>query len=582
MIAREPSTNRMPLSPTPLFLGLLFTLAVSAGAQAQEEPAKPMVAPASIPGLATAVARQANLEGRVMWMDATANLKRLSTREGVSDVFDKCKKANINTIVVDVKPLSGHVLYNSHESPRLEEWKGFKYPAGYDLLLTAMIEGRRRGIKVYAGINVFSEGHKLLKTGPLYSKPELQATVYDVQRTVTAADGQSITLAVGENVGPLDGQIVSYDSRWTDWKKLGPEDAAVVVRQGKVAAVIDGALTGDAGLNVPVDGYLLIGRGTGSKWLLDHMHVDDVPKYTAQEVLQPILEAPSEAVGGFVNPANPESRAHMIRIVEEIADNYAIDGIIFDRMRYSSLRTDFSPLSREKFEAWLGKKLDRFPQDIYAYSPEPGQPLILGPYFKQWLEWRANNISQWVTEAREAVNRKRPGMELGVYVGSWYPSYYSVGVNWGSTDYAPGYDWMSPNYPSTGYAGKINWLCTGCYYPVARKSDARQLGLPEDTTVEAAAETSVRAVNDASFVYASLNVQDYQNKPDEFRRALQTAQQSSQGVMLFDLVYIETYNWWNILAEVFSVPKRAPHDVPGLQESLQQTKRALLPPPAGG
>lgn len=574
----------MPFPLSRSLNGVVFSLAMLLGnsVQAQEATPTPAVAPATIPGLATAVARQANLEGRVMWMDATANLKQLSTREGVSEVFDKCRKANINTIVVDVKPLSGHVLYNSRESPRLEEWKGFRYPAGYDLLLTAMIEGRRRGIKVYAGINVFSEGHKLLKTGPLYSKPELQATVYDVQRTLTAADGESFTLAVGENVGPADGQIASYDSRWTEWKRLGATDAAVVVRQGKVAAVIDGALTGDAGLNVPADGYLLVGRGAGSKWLLDHLHVDDAPKYTAQEVLQPILEAPSEAVGGFVNPANPESRAHMIRIVEEIADNYAIDGIVFDRMRYSSLRTDFSPLSRERFEAWLGMKLERFPQDIYAYSPEPGQPLIQGPYYKQWLEWRANNISQWLTEAREAINRKRPGMELGVYVGSWYSSYYSVGVNWGATDYAPGYEWMSSNYPSTGYAGKINWICTGCYYPVARKSDARQLGLPEDTTVEAAAEGSVRAVNDASFVYASLNIQDYQGKPDEFRRALQTAVQSSQGVMLFDLVYIETYNWWNILAEAFSTPKRAPHDVPGLQESLQQTKKALLPPPAGG
>jgi uncharacterized lipoprotein YddW (UPF0748 family) len=532
-------------------------------------------------GLTTAVVRQANLEGRIMWMDATANLQRLSTREGVSDVMEKCKRANINTVVVDVKPLSGHVLYDSKLAPHLKEWKGFPYPEGYDLLFTAMIEGRRRGIKVYASMNVFSEAHKLLKTGPLYEKPDTQAIVYDVQRALTVPDGATWTLAVGENQGPADGQVASYDPRWKETKRLGPDDAVVVVRGETVAAVIDGSLADGGGLPVPGDGYLLVGRGAGARWLMEHTHVGDTLTYAASEILQPILEAPSEEVGGFVNPANPEARAYALRIVGEIAGSYALDGIVFDRMRYSSLRTDFSPLSRQQFETWLGKKLDRFPQDIYAYNPIPGQPILPGPYYKEWLEWRARTISDWLSEARETALRARPGLNLGVYVGSWYPSYFGVGVNWGADDYAAGYDWMTPNYPSTGYAGKLNWLATGCYYPVATRGDARQLGASEEATVEAAAETSVRAVNDAAFVYAGLNVLDYRGRPEDFRKAVQTAVQSSQGVMLFDLVYIEEYNWWNILSDLFPTPRRAPHDVPDLQAAIRQTRKALDPLRAG-
>lgn len=531
-----------------------------------------------VPALATTLARQANLEGRVMWMDATANLQRLSTREGVSDVFEKCKKANINTVVVDVKPLSGHVLYNSRIAPKLQQWKDFKYPEGYDLLSTAIWEGKRRGIRVYASINVFSEGHKLVKTGPLYEKPQLQAIVYDVERTVTAPDGASRALAVGENLGPGEDQVVSYDPGFSDLKKLGPKDAALVMNGETVTAVVDGALA-EGGIPVPAGGFLLVGRGTGAAWLLEHAQVGSALKFSAKPVLQPILEAPSEAVGGFVNPANPESRAYMIRIVEELCDNYPLDGIVFDRMRYSSLRTDFSPLSREKFEAWLGKKVENFPTDIYTYDPIPGRPIIPGPYYKDWLEWRARNINDWLAEARQAVQRKKPGLGLGVYVGSWYPSYYSVGVNWGSDDYFAGYDWMKPSYPSTGYAGKLNWLATGCYFTVATRSDARQLGLPEDRTVEAAAETSVRAVNDSAFVYAGLYLLDFRDKPEEFRRALRTAVAHSQGVMIFDLVYIEEYNWWNILTEEFAAPRRAPHDVPGLQPAIQEAKKVLRAAP---
>jgi uncharacterized lipoprotein YddW (UPF0748 family) len=274
----------------------------------------------------------------------------------------------------------------------------------------------------------------------------------------------------------------------------------------------------------------------------------------------------------------------MQKVIEELADSYALDGIVFDRMRYSSLKTDFSPLSRELFETWLGKKLENFPQDIYAYDPIPGRPLIQGPYYKQWLEWRAKNITDWLTQAAEAAQRKRPGIQLGVYVGSWYDKYYGVGVNWGASDFAAGYDWMTPTYPATGYAGKLNWITTGCYYQVATREDARQLQVPEDRTVEAAADLSIRAVNDATFTYVGLQVLDYRGKPEDFRKAIQTALQRSQGVMLFDLVYIEEYDWWNLLSELLTGSRRAPHDVPGLQGALQQARKVLksLPATAAG
>ena len=563
--------------------GITTASVALARAASAEDTAVPSTPPAEpLPGLATAITRRAGLEARIMWMDATANLQRLSTPAGVSAVFEKCQQANINTVVVDVKPLSGHVLFESKVAPKLKEWKGFQYPEGYDLLATCIEEGKRRGIKVYASINTFCEGHKLLKRGPLYEKRELQAIVYDVERTVTAADGSTWTLISGQGHPPADGEISAFGPGAS--KALRPDEAAVLVDENGVSAVVDGALTELGSVAAPDGGHMLVGRGAGAKWLLEHLAAGQLLKYTAKERLDPILDAPSEAVGGFVNPVSPESRAYALKLVEELASNYAVDGLIFDRMRYSSLRTDFSPLSREQFEAWLGKKLDRFPQDIYAYDPLPGRPMIQGPYFKQWLHWRARNIHDWLEQAAQTAKSKRPGINLGVYVGSWYPVYYEVGVNWGADDYKPGLDWMTPNYAETGYAGMLTWLTTGCYYPIASRETARQLGVLEDNTVEAAAETSLRAVNDAAFVYAGIQVLDYQGKPDDFKQALQMAVQSSQGVMLFDLVYVEEYNWWNILNEAFSAPRKAPHDVPGLQEALRQAKQALraaTPAPKG-
>src|SRR5688572_23098930 len=124
-----------------VLVGLALPLLVLGTARAQST-----LPPASPDGVAQAVVRRAGLEGRVMWLDGTANLQRLSTREGVSAVMDRCKRANINTVVVDVKPLSGHVLFNSKVAPRLQEWRGFQYPAGHDLLRVALEEGRKRGL----------------------------------------------------------------------------------------------------------------------------------------------------------------------------------------------------------------------------------------------------------------------------------------------------------------------------------------------------------------------------------------------------------------------------------------------------
>src|SRR5450756_2574079 len=74
--------------------------------------------------VAGSLARQQGAQGRVMWFDAEANLEALSTRAGVADMIAKCKAANINTVIVDVKPLAGLVLYKSKIAPRLTSFEG--------------------------------------------------------------------------------------------------------------------------------------------------------------------------------------------------------------------------------------------------------------------------------------------------------------------------------------------------------------------------------------------------------------------------------------------------------------------------
>jgi hypothetical protein len=537
-------------------------------------------------GLLNAVARQANLEGRVLWMDGSANLDLLNTRARVAAIMEKCRRANINTVVVDVKPLSGHALWASKLAPRLKEWRGKPYPADFDLLRTAVEEAHRRGLKLHVSINVFSDGHKAQKTGPAYSRPAWQATVYEMERTLVTPDGGRKPVLLARNATPGPGELAIVDNDIGSRRPASPEDAFCVVVGERVTAVLDGAVVAAEGVSIPSDGYLIVGRGESATWLLEHLNVGDTATFEGRDRLMPIADAPSEPVAMFLNPAHPEVRAYELGIVNEIVSNYEVDGFVFDRMRYSGITTDFSDVSRRQFEAWLGKPLERFPGDVMQLDPSPVKPPIPGKYYREWLEWRAKTIKDWLREATAIVRYRRPNAACGVYVGSWYASYFGVGVNWGGEDYAPSplFDWMTPSYRTTGYAGLLDYLTTGCYYKVPTREDARSVGTDENGTVQAGAEQSVTATNNSAFVYAGIYLLDYRDRPEEFRKAIRAAQASSQGVMLFDLYYLEQYGWWDILYEQFSEPRRAPHEVSDLLPALRQTHRALstASPPAGG
>jgi uncharacterized lipoprotein YddW (UPF0748 family) len=473
-----------------------------------------------------------------------------------------------------VKPLSGHVLFPSKVAPPLREWRGFTYPAGYDLLQTTLEEGRRRGLRIYANINVFSNGHKLVRSGPLYENPEGGSIIYEVERTFTTPRGDQKTVDMGVNRPPGPDGISVYEPSNTR-RPLAEGEVAALVAQDQVVAIQTPANTPPEGILVPPGSYLLLARGASARWLPQGLLPGDTLTWTAQDRLLPILEAPSETVAAFVNPSDPAPRAYLLRLVEELVTRYPLDGIVFDRMRYAGLQSDFSPLAREQFEAYLGRKLTRFPGEIYSFDPVPGRPLVWGPYFRQWLEWRARTIRTWLEAASALAREKRPGIKVGVYVGSWYPSYYTVGVNWGSEEFAPGYDWMTPTYPSTGYAALVDWISTGCYHPIATRAQARAAGLDESFTVQAAGEISSRAVGDMAFVYAGIYLLDYRGAPEAFREALRAARDSSNGVMLFDLSQLEEYGWWPILEQEFPEPRTAPHDVLELLPAVRELRRSL-------
>lgn len=482
-------------------------------------------------------------QGRLLWCDAEANCYRLPTRAAAADLVRKAKRANINTLIVDVKPLSGEVLYTSKLAPRLDAVDGQRYPKSFDLLAAIVEEGHSNGIGIHAAVNVFSEGHRQWKRGPAYDHPEWQTTMHETVRTIKFAGGQSVDV---EFVDPWN--VPDAPAFYT--RRSGE---TLTTEPGRQYATIQGstvrAVQKQPGMQVPIpsDGGLLSVADSDGLVGIEPGHA---VRWQSKPVFRPAAESTVPSWGVFVNPIGP-AREYELHIIEEIVSGYDIDGIIFDRMRYPNLYADFGPASRAAFEKSLGRSVEKWPEDIFTINDLPWLPPIPGKYYKEWLEWRAWQIRDFAAQAVELVHTIKPSVKVGIYVGSWYESYYDVGVNWGSSSFHPGYPWMTPDYNQTGFAELFDYICTGCYYPIATRREARALRRPEGATVEAACDLSREAIKDASFVYGSLYLHDYEGRPESFRKAVETALERSDGVMLFDLVYLEDYGWWPMLEEIF-------------------------------
>lgn len=486
------------------------------------------------------------MQRRILWCDAEANCTRLNNNLAVAELINKAKSANIDTIIVDVKPLSGEVLYLSKIAPRLGKVGDYQYPPDFDLLIAMIIEGHKAGIEIHAGINVFCEGHRQWGRGPAYDNRGWQVVSYEADRIVELPNSCQIQIKKTDPWNKSDAPAI-YTRKTGSTLKSVPGSLYITIRDDVIENIIS---LGNNDIIIPEDGCIL---ALNDQSILNSIRIGDKIKWSTNPVKRLCEDSQIQSWGIFVNPIG-DAREYELSVIKEIVMNYDIDGIVFDRMRYPNLYADFSELSLNMFSKWLGIQHTVLPDDIFQFNKRPWLPIIPGSLYKQWLEWRAQQIHDFAEAAVNLVKGLKPEIEAGIYVGSWYESYYDVGVNWGSRRYNPGYNWMTPGYNQTGYAEMFDYICTGCYYPTVTRNDARRLGKPEGATVEAGCELSMKAIDDASCVYGSLYLRDYNNNPDGFREAINIILNKTDGIMLFDLVYLEEYRWWQLLQDI--IPKK--------------------------
>lgn len=290
-----------------------------------------------------------------------------------------------------------------------------------------------------------------------------------------------------------------------------------------------------------------------------------VQVYTKDGII-PISKS-KEEIAAFVNPILPVVRNYEFSVIEELLKMYLPDGIILDRARYPNISGDFSTASKEAFEKFIERKIDRWPEDVYKIETIEGNKIkrIPGTYYKPWLEWRAKVIYDFFKEVRERVKKISPKIAFANYVGAWYPIYYDVGVNWASNEYRTDkdYEWATNTYHRTGYAQLLDFLFVGNYfYDVTEEEAIESHTPPPDSTktpndywwysVKGSAKIAKKVVDGATPVCGSLYVQQYldKNNPEQFVKAMKEVLKDTDGLMIFDIVHIDKNNLWKYVKEV--------------------------------
>jgi uncharacterized lipoprotein YddW (UPF0748 family) len=526
-------------------------------------------------GLAQPLARNRGMQARIIWIDGTANIDRYNTDEKVVALVGQIKAAGFNTIVFDIKPISGQVIYKSAIAPKLTEWKGKLLPADFDPMPAMCRETKAAGLSLMVSLNAFSEGHSMFKVGPGYAQPEHQSVIYVPKPVVALSSGARFAVSTKADV--QDPAALSVYTTSAQIPNPQADGFAITVRKNGV--IQDGFEDGGLGNGIPTiptGGLALFGTGDAAKFLRDNAVPGEKVKFDTDATFLPMAQSGLTQYPLMMNPNDPAVRDYELSIAREVVTNYPVDGIVYDdRLRHAGLSADFSPIAQQNFEAVVGKKLT-WPDDVFKYTLNQNltQGVKPGPYYDQWMAWRASVMRDYLGEVRKTITAARPGTLLGMYAGSWYGDYPALGNNYASPKAEAGFWFMSPNYRQSGDAGMVDFVIPGCYYTTATIHEAMGKGIGIGNTVEAAGRMVNRLVRDEAWTYAGLSLIDFKDDPEGLQNALQAACASTQGVMIFDLSH-DIDAMWPVFTQAFAQPARPPHSVSGLLADLRRQRLAL-------
>lgn len=251
----------------------------------------------------------------------------------------------------------------------------------------------------------------------------------------------------------------------------------------------------------------------------------------------------------FLNPCNDDVQTYLLNLIADLC-KYDIDAIFLDRCRFDNLLSDFSDVTRKKFEDYLGVESVDFAADVL----QPGTtslPAAPGKYFKDWLAFRAKTIYDFVGRVTDKVHGLNPDIKVGVYVGAWYSTYYEMGVNWASSKYNPAADypqWANADYQKYGYADKLDCMLLGAY------AAASEVYGTTEWTMQGFCQQARKLLQGAVPFAAGPDVGnptgfENGNAGPAVTNSVDACINAADGYFVFDMVHVRNFDYWNSLKQ---------------------------------
>lgn len=106
----------------------------------------------------------------------------------------------------------------------------------------------------------------------------------------------------------------------------------------------------------------------------------------------------------WLDPANPEAQNFVMNLLKEIVNNYDVDGVQLDYIRYpfqsSRNLMGYDYIGRESFENESGMSLDQMTPEV----------------LDAWTEWKAQKISNFVRDVSMTLKSIKPGLQIAAAV----------------------------------------------------------------------------------------------------------------------------------------------------------------------
>lgn len=326
--------------------------------------------------------------------------------------------------------------------------------------------------------------------------------------------------------------------------------------QAFIDAGHDLGLRVNASINTFVGGYLCpYGLGSDGMLFRDQSKENWASSINAEGGITNTMDLMDDSVDygpKFLNPADDQAQDYVLGIIGDLA-GYDLDGIVLDRCRYDDygLMSDFSDISRTKFEEYIGRSVSVWPDDVMApgSSSLPGE---MSDLFLQWLEFRVKVIHDFIVKAADKVYAADPDIRFGVYVGAWYSTYYTSGVNWASPRYdtSRDYRWASSRYKDYGYADHCDFMFLGAYAStdnIYGHGEWTMQGFCEQGRDLLMGDTVFSGGPDIGNSTGWTEGGQDALIPD----AIDACITASNGFFVFDLCHIKMYNYWDAFRQGF-------------------------------